>query len=129
MHSLIVEVNEDKYLIRYKVFKSVVSRKATKEDKITQQLEKHPSSCEVYLYKIKLLEDNYINGLHLATYKKLKKEERLQFISYLGRGLSKCSDKDKFDKNLGIRVAISNIENLDLNTKHNINNKILSTKL
>ena len=130
MNSLIVEVNEDKYLIRYKVLKSVVSRKhTTKERKIINRLELHQHSVVVYLYKINCLDETYLDMVTNLTKKNISKDTEQGLLTYLGRGLSKCSDKDKFDTNLGIRVAISNIEKLNLNTKHDINNKILSIKL
>lgn len=116
MNSLIVEVNEDKYFIPNQVLKSVVSRKhTTKEKKIIQQLEKHPNSCEVYLYKINCLDETYLDMVTNLSKKNISKDTEQGLLTYLGRGLSKCSDKDKFDEHLGIRVAINNIEKLPNN--------------
>jgi hypothetical protein len=144
MNSLIVEVGSDKYLIRYQVLKSVVSRKHTYYEYkkvlneyteeieliqypvVTNRLEKHPNSCEVYLYSINNLPLLDVEVNDFSNPKKIKLRTKLGYLTCLGKGLSKCSDKDKFDKNLGIRVAISNIESLTP-LEHNSITKAIST--
>lgn len=121
MKSLIIELLDNKYLIRYKVLKSVVSRKhTTKEGKVVNRLEVHPNSVVVYLYQI--LHVHYdifwntepnIKGINKSIYQ--------GYLKNLGKGLSKCSDKDRFNKNIGIICAVNNIENLNDQLKHNIN--------
>ena len=127
MNSLIVREGNFKYLVRYQVLKSVVNRKhTTKQGKVTNRLELHANSVVVYLYGINssINLDTLIN----ANLKSIKTNYQ-DHLTYLGRGLSKCSDKDKFDKNIGIRTAISNIENLNALTAYDINQIILDTKL
>lgn len=105
MNNLIIELSDNKYLIRYEVFKSVVSRKhTTKEGKVTNRLEIHPNSVVIYLYQaseIPLLNMVKIDRKYMQVYSK--------YFTYLGRGLSKCSDKDKFDVNIGILQALKNL--------------------
>ena len=127
MNSLIVRADDCNYLIRYQALKSVVTRKhTTKNGKVTNRLELHENSVVVYVYKIniQLNLDTLINA-NLKSIKTYYKNH----LTYLGRGLSKCSDKDKFNKNIGIRTAISNIENLNALTAYDINQIILDTKL
>ena len=135
MNNIVVQVNNVKYLVRYQVLKSVVSRKhTTKEGKVITRNELHPNSVVVYLYQLKQNTINANTLLHLNTRKKLKEAIYHGALIYLGRGLSKCSDKDKFDKNKGIRQAIANIKELDSTEfdvflAHDINYRILNTKL
>lgn len=127
MNSLIVEVNNEKYLIRYKVLKSVVSRKHTiKEGKVINRLELHQNSVVVYLYKITWDNKFYPDNLRILNPPKIEinKDVKDGYLEYLGRGLSKCSDKDKFDKNIGIRTAICNMEGLTETLKYNLNSKL-----
>ena len=133
MKNIIIEANDTKYLIRYKVIKSVVSRKHTVKStgKVISRLEKHPVACEVYLYQINTTSEVYIGNLLVLdlTRKQISQDVKDIWLTYLGRGLSKCSDKDTFNLNTGIRCAISNIEDLDTSTKHNINYKLLNNEL
>ena len=127
MNSLIVREGNFKYLVRYQVLKSVVNRKhTTKQGKVTNRLELHANSVVVYLYGINssINLDTLINA-NLKSIKTYYKDH----LTYLGKGLSKCSDKDKFDKNIGITRAIINIENLDKNLAGVISHIILDTKL
>lgn len=118
MNNLVIDTNHGKYLVRYQIFKSVVNRKhTTPEGKVINQLEKHPCSCEIYLYV--LIDDTItVNTLlHLNTRKEIKEAVYHGAIVYLGRGLSKCSEKDKFNKKMGVTAAI-------YNALKNTNNKL-----
>lgn len=123
MKNLVVQVADNKYLIRYKVLKSVVSRKhTTKEGKITNRLEKHPQGCEVHLYKI--MNEYAISETAHYTRKEFKLYVK-DHVTYLGRGLSKCSDKDKFNKLIGIQTAVSNIEDINTNLAKQISIQLI----
>ena len=111
MNSLIIEVVNDKYLVRYQVLKSLVNRKhTTKEGKVINRLEKHPCSCEVFIYKV--LNERLLPTLSHCVLTKIFCTSSVKYgeMLYLGRGLSKCSDKDKFNKWLGIYYAVMNLE-------------------
>ena len=128
MNSLIVK-SDKYYLVRYQMLKSVVSRKhTTKEGNVTNRLELHTNSVVVYLYQI--LHVHYdIFWNNQPNLKGLNKSIHQGYLKYLGRGLSKCSDKDRFTKNLGLTIAIDNIPELDNLTAYNINKVIFNTKL
>lgn len=126
MNNIVVEVDNVEYLVRYQILKSVVSRKhTTKEGKVIQQLEKHPTSCEVHLYKINIISTIFKEAVTRFPYKHIKRQvNKYNTLTYLGRGLSKCSDKDKFDRITGIRMAICNINGLSESLKYDINSKL-----
>lgn len=121
MNSIVVEVTDSKYLVRYQVLKSVVSRKhTTKEGKVINRLELHSNSVVVYLYKILHVHYDIFWNTE-PNLKGLNKSINEGYLEYLGRGLSKCSDKDKFNKWLGIYYAVMNLE-----ITHQVKNNIAS---
>lgn len=127
MHNLIIRNKDNDYLIRFKTLKTVVTRKHTNNfNKVINRLELHTNAVMIYLYKIN-------TPINLDTLMKSRlKELKIYYknnLNYLGRGLSKCSDKDKFNLNVGIKTAIKNIGNLDNELIEGINNVISNTVL
>ena len=127
MNNLIVDISDKTYIVRYQILKSAVIRKhTTKEGNRFYRWEKHPTSCEVHLYQILSVKTYDIFCNKYPTRKELNKSVYEGYLKYIGRGLSKCSDKDIFDKPMAIMIAVNNIKNIDKVICNEINKSILN---